>query len=114
MRGFADEQEKRDARTAGSAAQDGSTWGGLAGTVVGGGIGALASIPLGFGATAPALVPAAAGIGGGIGSAIGGHLGAQEADKAEDRLSAAEQERERERVDEELYREAVDRFLAQG
>lgn len=107
------DEEMRAARTAGSAAQDGSTWGSAIGT----GLGAVAGGLLGT-AVAPGLGTAGgaglgASIGGGLGSAIGGHVGAQQADDAEDTLRDAEMEREKARVDEELYQEALDRFLSQ-
>lgn len=99
------------ARTAGSAAQDGSTWGSAIGTgigAVGGGIlGTLAGPGLGTAAGAGL----GASVGGGIGSAIGGHLGSQKADEAEDKLRDAEVERQKAIEDEQLYDEALQRFL---
>ncbi len=108
------EEELRAAKTAGSAAQDGSTWGSGIGTAlgaVGGGIvGGLATGGVG-------VVPGAmagAGLGGGLGSAIGGGIGGAQADEAEKKLRDGEEERSKAVEDEQLYQEALDRFLRTG
>lgn len=115
LRDFAPTQEEIEAaRTAGSAAQDGATWGSAIGT----GIGAVGGGLLGS-FVAPGLGTAAgaglgASVGSGIGSAIGGGMGAEKADAAEDTLRDGDLERQKQIEDERLYQEALDRFLAQG
>lgn len=106
-------KELEAARTAESAGQDGSTWGGAIGTglgAVGGGL--LGSLAGPGGTMAGAAL--GAGVGGGLGSAVGGHLGGQQADKAADSLRAGETERADAEDDETLYQAALDRFLRTG
>lgn len=104
-------EEVRAARDAERATQDGSTLGGVIGT----GLGAVAGGALGMlGGPAGALTGAGlgAGIGGGAGQAIGGYLGSKKADAAGDVVRKHQLEREQELTEEQLRREAVERFLA--
>lgn len=108
------DEEIRASRTAGSAAQDGSTWGSAIGTglgAVGGGLlGTLAGPGLGTAAGAGL----GASVGGGLGSAIGGALGGAQADEAQDTLDEAALKRQEELEEAQLLEEARQRFLEQG
>jgi hypothetical protein len=108
------EEELRAAKTSASAAQDGSTWGSAIGTglgALGGGILGTAVVP-GLGTAAGAGI--GAGIGGGLGSAIGGAVGGAQADEADKIVREGEEERQKTVDDEQMYQDALDRFLRTG
>ena len=103
--------ELEAAKTAETAAQDGSTWGSAIGT----GIGAVGGGLLGS-FVAPGLGTAAgaslgAGVGGSLGSAVGGAMGAGKADQAEEKLRDADLERQKALEEEQMYQDALQRFL---
>jgi hypothetical protein len=105
------DEELEAAKRAESAAQDGSTWGSAIGT----GLGAVGGGLLGT-FVAPGLGTAAgaglgASIGGGLGSAIGGGIGGMQADEAEETLREGAEKRQEALEQEELYQQALKRFL---
>ncbi len=106
-------EELEAARTAETAGQDGASWG----TAIGTGLGAVGGGLLGS-LAGPGGTMAGAGlgasVGGGLGAAVGGQMGADTADKAADSLRPGEEERAKAVEDEELYQEALDRFLRTG
>jgi hypothetical protein len=99
------DEELAAARTAASAPQEDTAWGGGIGTALGAGAGALLSIPS-FGTLAPVLIPAGAGVGGALGSAIGGSIGNAQAKSAGDTLTADQAARAK-LLNEDAEREAA-------
>lgn len=105
-------EELEAAKTAASAGQDGATWGGGIGTA----LGALAGGLIGGLPTAGAgAIPGATiggGIGGSLGTAIGSMVGGGIADDAEEKMRDAELRRATAIEDEQLYDEALQKYLA--
>lgn len=98
-------------RKAAAAPGEKGAWGGALGTIAGGALGALLSVPS-FGSLAPVLIPAGAGAGGAIGGAIGGSVGGAEADAAEQDLETADLERQKKLAALKLRQAALDHLEA--
>ena len=113
-------EEIEAAKVAESAGPTGTAWGSGIGSVLGGAAGLGVSALLGAGTagaglvSAPELIAAGAGVGGGLGGAAGGAIGGYFADEAEDKVRKAQQVRQEVLEEEQLYQEALDRFLAQS
>lgn len=101
------EAELEAQRKAASAPGQDQAWGSGIGSILGGGLGALLSIPTG-GSLAPVLIPAGLGVGAAIGGAAGGAIGNSEASAATDELNAAELERQKKIAALKMRQDALD------
>jgi hypothetical protein len=112
------DEELAAARTASSAPQTGTAWGGGLGTVLGGaaGLGASALLGLGTGgvglALAPELIGGGAAAGGALGSAIGGSIGNKMGQDAGDQLTAAQAKRQKLLDEDQRREEALAKLMA--
>jgi len=106
--------ELAETKTAEAAGPEGSSIGSGIGTALGAlAGGALGTFALpGLGTAAGATL--GAGVGGGLGSAIGGGIGNSIADDAQKKANAAALKRQQAITEEQLYQDALDRFLSTG
>lgn len=105
------DEELAAARTAASAPQEDTAWGGGIGTALGAIGGALLGIPT-AGALSVPLAGIGAGVGGALGSAVGGSIGGAQAKGAGDTLTAAQAKRQKLVDDDQLREEALAKLMA--